>query len=320
MKISRAKFTIIISILVILIVSVVFLHYFLSMNGERKHHPLIAIYPTNVSGHHPVHNTEQFLADLILVKDLGFEGVRLHPVDYDDYGYRKVAEDLEDLGLKFVMVIEFNITDNVELFNQNINYFCNVAQELIDKPNLLWYALKYPYDWTRPYTQMEEPNYRFQLQTMIDEIHETDPNHKIFLISGMIDTVATPPTDLENIDGFGIQPYSRDGQVDKLDAERIDWIEKYRATGKEVYIAEWGVQTLENSPNRKYDYGLVSNESMKVEMIKDFLHYINNWDIYWTYFGLHDYIDENSDWGIVYNDNSLKPSGVTFKKILTNLK
>ena len=320
MKISRASTVIVVSVLVILLVPVAFFYYFLSPKEEGQHHPLIAIYPTAVLGHHPVHDTEQFLSDLVLVKDLGFEGVRLHPKDYEDYGYGRVADDLNDLDLKFVMVVQcWDFVDDA-LFNQTIAYFRNVAQELRNKPNLLWYALDYPYDWERPHTQMEDPNYNIQLQRMIDAIHETDPNHKIFLISGMIDTVATPPMDFAHVDGFGIMPYSRKGWVDELDTERIHWIDTYRANGKEVYIAEWGVQTIENSPNRTYHYGLASNESMKVGMIQEFLDYISDWDIYWNYFGLHDFPNENSDWGIAYNSNTLKPSGETIKELLANQK
>jgi hypothetical protein len=161
---------------------------------------------------------------------------------------------------------------------------------------------------------------RNSITNYIDVIHETDPNHKIFLISDSIDALATPPTDFEQIDGFGTMAYSREGLgwVDELDTERIDWIDNYLATGKDVYIAEWGIQTLENSPNRIWNYGLASNESTKTKMIQEFLDYIDDLDIYWTYFGLHDFPKENSDWGIVYNNNTLKPSGETIKEFLAN--
>ena len=140
------------------------LQYLSSLEEEVRNHHLIAIYPTEVPGHHPVNNTEQFLADLALVKELGFEGVRLHPADYENYTCGKVADDLENLGLKFIIVIEFNITNDTTLFNQRIDYFRNVAQQLVNKPKLLWYAFKYPYDWNKTYTQTEDPNYRIQLQ------------------------------------------------------------------------------------------------------------------------------------------------------------
>jgi hypothetical protein len=315
-KVSRASIVIIVSILAILLASAAFFHYLLSPKGQN--HSLIAIYPSAVPGHNPVNDNEQFLSDLVLVKELGFEGVRLHPADYDSYTCGKVADDLENLGLKFVMVIEFNVTNDQTQFDQNVIYFRNVAQQLVNKPNLLWYAINYPYDWEKNFTQTEDPKFRTQLQTMIDVIHETDPNHKIFLISDSIDDLATPPTDFEQVDGFGIMPYSNETNVDELDTERISWIDNYLATGKEVYIAEWGVQTSENSPNRTWNYGLASNESTKTKMIQEFLDYIDDLDIYWTYFGLHDFPKENSDWGIAYNNNTLKPSGETIKEFLAN--
>jgi hypothetical protein len=318
-KVSRASIVIIVSILVILLASAAFFHYFLSPR-KRQPHPLIAIYPSAVPGHDPVIDNEQFLSDLVLVKELGFEGVRLHPADYDGYTCGKVADDLENLCLKFVMVIEFNVTNDQAQFDRDVTYFRNVAQQLVNKPNILWYAINYPYNWEKPFTQTKDHNFRIQLQTVIDVIHETDPNHKIFLISDSIDAVATPPTDFEHVDGFGIMPYSRNGWVDELDTERIDWIDSYLATGKEVYIAEWGVQTIEESPNPKYNHSFASDESKKVEIIKEFFDYIDDWDIYWTYFGLHDFSAEFSDWGIVYNNNTLKPSGETIKELLANKK
>lgn len=130
---------------------------------------------------------------------------------------------------------------------------------------------------------------------MIDMIYKTDTIHKIFLISDLIDTVATPPIDFEYVDGVGIMPYARDGWIDDLDVERIKWIDTYLATGKEVYIAEWGVQTFENSPKRTRNYGLVSNEISKGKMIQEFLDCIDDWNIYWAYCSLRDFPIENSD-------------------------
>lgn len=287
----------------------------------KHHHPLIAIYPTHVNGHDPVNNTEQFLLDLDLVKSLGFEGVRLHQKDYEEYGYGRVADDLNDRDLKFVMVLhswdDSQFPQNENYVNQTIAYFTNIAEQLKNKCNLLWYALDYPYDWKRPSTQLDDPNYSFQLQRIINAIWNTDWHHSTYLVSGMIEaTNRTPLTDFDHVDGFGIMPYSREGLVDKIDVERIQWIDKYKATRKKVYIAEWGVQTIENSPNRTYDYGLATNESMKVKMIREFIDYICDWDIYWDYFGSHDFPPENSDWGIVYNNNILKPSGEAMREVL----
>jgi hypothetical protein len=134
-KVSRASIVIVVSILVILLASAAFFHFFLSL--KRQNYSLIAIYSSAEPGYDPVNDNEQFLSDLVLVKELGFEGVRLHPADYDSYTCGKVADDLENLGLKFVMVIEFNVTNDQTQFDQNVTYFRNVAQQLVNKPNLL---------------------------------------------------------------------------------------------------------------------------------------------------------------------------------------
>jgi hypothetical protein len=324
LRINR-RIVILVSVLVLLLISIA-IFYYIFPNGGKKHHPLIAIYPTAVPGHHPFYDTGQFLLDLDLVKSLGFEGVRLHQADYEEYGYGRVADDLNDRDLEFVMVLHSwnnsRFPENETYVDVLIAYFQNIAEQLQNKSNLLWYALDYPYDWNRPYTQLGNPAYHSQLQRTIDAVHETDPYHQIYLISGMIDVVATPPMDFDHVDGFGIMPYSREDLIDEIDIERIHWIDKYRATDKELYIAEWGVQTLQNSPNRTYNYGLASNESTKVKMIQEFVDYIremvdyNNCDIYWDYFGLHDFPMENSDWGIAYFNNTLKLSGEAMKEAL----
>jgi hypothetical protein len=286
-------------------------------------HALVALYPTAVSGHDPVDNTDQFLADLDLVKSLGFEGARLHQADYERYGYGRVADDLNDRGLKFVMVLhswDDSRFPNGAYVSQLISYFKSITEQLRDKSNLLWYALDYPYDWNRNNSQLQDPNYHTQLQRIIDGVNETDPNHKIYLISGMIeDAPASPPTDFDHVDGFGIMPYSKDGTVDEVNTSRIQsWLDGFKDTGKPTYIAEWGVQTMQGSPNRTYGYGLATNETMKVKMIQQFISHIHPKNIYWDYFGLYDFPNERSDWGIAYDNGTLKPSGETIQHLLTS--
>jgi hypothetical protein len=317
---SSARTAILVLVVVILLVSLFAVIYFVLLK-ERHNHALVAIYPTAVPGHDPVNNAEMFLSDLDLVKSLGFEGVRLHPADYEEYGYGKVANDLDNRSLKFVMVLQgwddAQFPQNNTYVNEVIAYFQNIAAQLKNKTNLLWYAMNYPYDWNRTSDQLNDTIYHIQLQRIIDYVKAADPDHRIFLVSGVIDTVAVPPMDFNRVDGFGIMPYSADNQTDSINATRIHWLDKYRDTGKEVYIAEWGVQTIENSPNRTYFYGQATNETMKVKIIQEFLSYIHGWGIYWDYFGLHDFPPEHSDWGIAYDNNTLKPSGENLKSAIT---
>jgi len=200
-----------------------------------------------------------------------------------------------------------------------IQYFCGVAKQLRYKSNLLWYALDYPFDWdNQSYAQVvSSSKYRNQLQNIINNVSSADNHHSIYLVSGMIETTIVPPTDFDKIEGFGIMPYSQ--SIDEIEENKIkNWLDIYRGTGKKVYIAEWGVQTKEASgSDAKYNYGWATNESMKVKMIGEFIDYIYTWDIYWDYFGLHNFHLENSDWGIVYDNNSLKSSGEFIMKKLT---
>jgi hypothetical protein len=71
---SRASITIVVTVLVILLASTAFFHFFLSPEKKGQNHSLIAIYPSVVPRHDPVNDTEQFISDLTLGKEIGFEG------------------------------------------------------------------------------------------------------------------------------------------------------------------------------------------------------------------------------------------------------
>ena len=138
--------------MIIAVISISLLHFHrFEVVRVRYRHPLVAIYPTAVNWHDPVNNREQFLSGLDLVKSLGFEGVRLHQEDYENYGYDRVADDLNDRDLKFVMVLHSwdnsQFPQNETYVDQLIEYFTKIAEQLKNKCNLLWYALDYPYDW-----------------------------------------------------------------------------------------------------------------------------------------------------------------------------
>jgi len=49
-------------------------------------------------------------------------------------------------------------------------------------------------------------------------------------------------------------------------------------------------------------------------MIEDFVQYINNWNMVWSYFALHD--TGESDWGLTFSNNTLKESGRKMQEVL----
>jgi len=105
-----------------------------------------------------------------------------------------------------------------------------------------------------------------------------------------------------------------------VDYEKIDsWLNYFKSKGKKAYIDEWGVQTQGASPfwleqHGQIHHGHASNETMKCKMIENFVRYIRNWDIAWSYFALHD--TGESDWGLAYANNTLKESGRKMLEVL----
>jgi len=290
----------------------------LSKQAVGPNIPLIAYYPYEVSGHNPSENYTQFLADLDLIKDLGFKGIKMHNVwNYWNANILIQAVDaIADRGLKFVCQLYYyessEFPENTTRTDEFIAFVSDVASKLRSKDSLLWYALHYPWNWTERETYVNKVNtneYRKELQRIIDAISANDSVHPIYMVSESIEYYGgTPPYNLTDIAGFGYQPYS--DTVDDIRKEEMI-LENYRyfkEKGLNVYIDEWGVQT------GLFEYGRATNETSKAEMIIEFVNYTQNWKIVWCYFGLYDL--PTVDWGIANTDNSLKLSGEAMKEAL----
>jgi hypothetical protein len=267
-----------------------------------------------------------FLADLDLVKDMGFDGVKLHDVwnFWNDSLLDQAVTEMANRDLK--VIIQFYCYD-AQLFPQNtsrtddhIRFFRSAATILKDNDNVLWYALFYPWHWPHRYNYIENnltsSAYQWELQRIIDDIKEVDPETPIYLVSQSIEYYGgDPPHTLTKIVGFGYHPYSRETnniQADDMIREYYNyWKGQAKTRDLGVYIDEWGVQTEKSKKE-----GFASSEDEKADMIADFVDYIYTWDIVWCYFALHD--TSESDWGLVYADNTLKKSGEIMKNLLND--
>jgi len=289
----------------------------LSKQAVGPNIPLIAYYPYEVSGHNPSENYTQFLADLDLIKDMGFKGIKMHDV-WNYWNANILIQAVDNItakGLEFICQFYYpkpnEFPENTTRTDEFIAFVSDVASKLRSKESLLWYALHYPWNWTEKETYVNKVNttkYRGELQRIIDAIKSNDSVHPIYMVSESIEYYGgTPPYNLAGIAGFGYQPYSN--EVNDIQETMI--LENYRyfiKKGLKVYIDEWGVQT------GSFQFGKATNETSKAEMITQFVNYTQNWKIVWCYFGLYDLL--TVDWGIANTDNSLKLSGEAMKEAL----
>jgi len=184
----------------------------------------------------------------------------------------------------------------------------------------MWYGIHYPvFSWenlSKTNETMKLPEYKSELQRIIDTIHFADYTHEIYMLMEFDPCYLTPPYDLCHIAGFGVEPYTW-CTSNIVDYEKIDsWLNYFKCEGKRVYIDEWGVQTQGAYLTwpQPIHHGHADNEIMKCKMIEDFVRHIHNWDIVWSYFALHD--TGESDWGLVYANNTLKESGRRTQEVL----
>jgi len=127
------------------------------------------------------------------------------------------------------------------------------------------------------------------------------------------------PKPFDYVSGYGFTPYDlyTSPKYDKkrVDTYQIDWLYDYwKKTKRDVFIAEWGYRTM-----GVFEHGFAYSEYWKEKLIIEKVEYLNKEypNIVWSFFGLYDMPTEGADWGIVYNDFSLKPSGLAMKEILT---
>lgn len=280
----------------------------------------VVYYPYEVDGHNPKQNWNQFIADVNLIKSMGFKGVKLHNVwnFWNDSLIDDALDVFEAYNLSVILQLYYyeaqTFPQNDTQINAFTDYVCSLA-DIVKNKSFEWYAFHYPFYYPEKENyvanNITHPKYKQALQWIINNIMAIDSNHPIYMVSESLEVYnASLPYDLEGISGFGIQPYSR-----KINDIQSNYVSNlcafYKSLGKNVYIDEWGVQT-----NPFVTHGLASNEKYKIKMIEQMLNLIRNWNTTICYFGLHDLARENADWGLCYNSNILKESGKAVKKFL----
>jgi len=229
-------------LIVACLIYVVWFYFLAPRPRVIKHFPLVATYQFEVKGHAPHEDYDQFLRDLDLIVELGFRGVKLWNIEgyYDTLILDKVARDLKERGLVFVVPFQFwernQFPYNTTKVDEFADYVEDVAKKLRDKENLLWYALHYPFNWTIKedfLARLKTDEYKQQLQRIIDAINSADGIHPVYMVLEFPPDFY-PPYDLTGVEGFGVQPYSL--VKDDIDKSRInEHLNFYKKRGNKVY-------------------------------------------------------------------------------------
>lgn len=311
--------------LALCILVVIAIPQFYKTSNIKAYTSLVAYYPFEVDGHHPDTNYTQFLNDTRMIKQLGFDGVKMFNVEqyYNANILEKCLDRFKEMKLKVAVTFylfdasttPYNYTqdwfpDNKTKLNVFLDYMKEVCLTVKPYDHVTYYALHYPRHVSNFPDKITTSDYHWSVQELVNAIWDNDPYHPIYLMSEGIERFEVcPPLNMVHVSGIGIQPYPeiKDDYGVKGDHD-IKWTMEYyeKRTDWKICIDEWGLRTYNLT---EPDYALVSNENEKSELINDYLDYIATWDITWTYFGLHDHW--MGDFGLLEDDNGMKLSGQT---------
>lgn len=346
----RSLFRLILIAVTLIFLTTVFyddlLYWYYRNFTKPKYLPFVAFYPYSCN-HMNSLNRAEFLSDLQIAEDLGFKGVMIFNTEcfYDDGNLKWALDHIEDMGLKFMIQIQYfnrshsfpfvsstysqeGFMTNERDFSQFCEFVYNVSLICRDYENNSGYVIYYPFDSSTEESKREWINhikteaYHDNLQSVIDSILEADQKPPIFLCAGLYEEDPTLiydilPKNFDGISGFAYMPYTT--KKDKIQREIIlklrDYWENYsRNYGGSTIIGEWGVCT-----QGVYSHGKATDESAKRKMIEEFFDFIYTWETSVVYFGLRDFPPEKADFGLIYDNGTLKISGKAVKDILKKL-
>ena len=259
--------------------------------------------------------------DLELVKYMGFDGVRIHyeyVVKYDLV--EQLLKYARDLGLKVIWATHATYWNNryltADFPNETImnNYkeeLSAIASASSKYPNVLYISVFYPI----PFTEVSNISYTKVLQHIHSEefneaLKEIVSYVKSFGVKCAVESEGIPkdfPVDfVDNSDAYFIQPYSG-FEWNTIGTQNIsDWKSYFEKSGKKVYIGEYGFRTWK--PDKHWDFGMVSNDTIKAELIKQYFDYASKEFEIITYFAMY---DGDGGWGLLNQDGSVRLSGLS---------
>ena len=294
-----------------------------------------AVYPYSYRGTNNPLNEENFKRQIQKVKEISFKGVVLHNVEcfYDEEKLSWAIRLLKNENLSVMLHIDYfnrtyhfpnftrdTYTNKEGFFNDaELNLFCdyvrNVSKIVRNYTNFKGYIVYFPFelDWF----DRIDANYSERYARIINAIVEADNHHSIWSgvmlwsansteLKGIYDKL---PKDIPYIEGVAIQPYNT--IVDNIEKNKIKELYEYWKQFGEVQIGEFGYWW----EHANVSHGNATSEESKACMIREFLDYMKalRHKGFVCYFGLTDFPPENADFGIVYDNCTLKASGEAFK-------
>ena len=268
-----------ITLILIFVILVAAAGYLLATSQTRKSLAFCAYQP---SGMRQCNMTE-IISDLMLIKGMGFDGVKIFYEDIVDSG---IVEPLlnytKKIGLKVIFAthatywghkyptIDFPNETIISNYKRELGAICrNITSYKYD--HVPFIAVLYPIPFNQSNEKvnqkLNDSNYTDALTDIVDYI-------KSFGLKVSMDTEGNPndfPVPyIPNADIYGIMPFSR--EWDYMNTTYIEsWTAYFKQTGKQVYMSEYGFRTWrapEHGP-----WAMVSNETIKAKLVREFVEY-----------------------------------------------
>jgi len=274
-------------------------------------------------------NMTEIISDLMLIKGMGFDGVKIFYEYIVDSG---IVEPLlyyaKKIGLKVIFATHatywgWDVYRTIDFPNETIlsNYkrelgaICgNITAHKYD--NVPFIAVLYPIPFNNSNEKISDEEIHQKLDSaefknaLIDIVNYV----KSFGLKVSMDTEGDPnrfPVPLiPNADLYGIMPWSPN--TDYMNTIYIEsWASYFKPTGKQVYMSEYGFRT------GQWPSAMASNETVKAKLITDFVNYCRkNFEVF-TYILLFD--NSEGGWGLAEKDTRiLRESGIAMLEALRN--
>jgi hypothetical protein len=257
---------------------------------------------------------------------MGFDGVKIFYEDIVDSG---IVEPLlnytKKIGLKVIFAthatywghkyptIDFPNETIISNYKRELGAICrNITSYKYD--HVPFIAVLYPI----PFNQSNEKvNQKLNNSNYTDALTDIVDYIKSFGLKVSMDTEGNPNDFrvpfIPNTDLYGIMPFSP--QWNYMNTTYIElWAAYFKPTGKQVYMSEYGFRTWR--PDNEWDFGMVSNETIKAKLVREFVEYCRkNFEVF-TYVLL---FDANGGWGLAEKDTRiLRESGIAMLEALQN--
>ncbi|MEM3696606.1 MAG: hypothetical protein QXQ94_03770 [Candidatus Bathyarchaeia archaeon] len=314
-----------ITLILIFIIFVAAVGYFLLISQKRKSWAFCAYQPLGTRQC----NITEIISDLMLIKGMGFDGVKIFYEDIVDSG---IVEPLLNytkmIGLKVIFAthatywghkystIDFPNETIINNYKRELGAICgNITAHQYD--HVPFMAVLYPIPFNQKWEDINEKlnstDYKEALIEIVDYI-------KSFGLKVSMDTEGNPndfPVPyIPNADLYGIMPFSP--QWNYMNTTYIElWAAYFKQTGKQVYMSEYGFRTWRSGDPCQWDFGMVSNETIKAKQVREFVEYCRKNFEFFTYVLLFD--NNEGGWGLAEKDTRiLRESGIAMLEALQN--